>query len=107
MTYDEIVQFALTLPEVEESLYYQRPAVKRGKRAMFALKEDGENLSLKLDWDNHDRLLKEHPEFYFKTPHYEGWPWFLVRFEKMSKADLRELVRLSWEDAPFPARRRK
>ena len=103
MTYDEVVQLALGLPDTEEGTSYGTPGVKRKKRFMFRLKEDGESIAIKLDWPTHDRLLAEHPDLYFKTPHYEGYPAFLARFELMNEAQAKELLTASWEDAPRKA----
>ncbi len=86
---------------------YGDPAVKRSGRFMFAPKKDGETLALKLDWGTHDRLLERHPEVFYTTPHYDGWPGFLVRLNKLSKKLAKEVVFASWEDAPKPAKRRK
>ncbi|MEQ1932722.1 MAG: hypothetical protein ABL962_02415 [Fimbriimonadaceae bacterium] len=107
MTYDEFLEIALTFPDVEESLYYGDPAIKRGKRFMFGLKSDGETVSMKIPWDLRDRLLKEQPEIYFITPHFETWPYFLVRFGKLNNAQATELIRECWEDAPIPGKRRR
>jgi len=107
MTYDDCVKIAFELEGVEESLYYGSPAIKRNGRVMFGCKEDGEALSIKVDWDTHDRLLAERPDAYYKTPHYETWPWFLVRFKLLTEDELRDLIKTSWADAPKPGKRRK
>jgi hypothetical protein len=107
MTYDDVVRIALSLTETEEGMSWGTPGVKRNKRFMFRLREDGETIAIKLDWDTHDRLLAESPHLYFKTPHYEGHPAFLARFELMSEEDAEALIRASWEDAPFPSVSRK
>lgn len=107
MTYEDCVRIAFELDDVEESLYYGSPTIKRKNRAMFGGKEDGEVLSIKVDWDTHDRLLDERPDVFYKTPHYETWPWFLVRYKLLAEHELRSLIKASWEDAPKPAKRRK
>ncbi len=104
MTYDVLVELALALPDVVEEPYYGGPSVKRGKRWMFSLKDEGASVAIKLDWEDHDRLLKAHPSVIYKTPHYEGYPAFLVRLDTLTLELARELVELSWEDAPKKAR---
>lgn len=86
---------------------YGEPAIKRAGRFMLAPKKDGETFSIKLDWDTHDRILEAHPETCFKTPHYDGYPAFLVRLATLKPKLARELVDASWENAPKPAKRRK
>lgn len=107
VTYDDLVTIALELPDTEEALMYGDPAIKRAGRFMFAPKKDGETIAVKLDWDTHDSLLDKYPDVFYKTPHYDGWPGFLVRLDKLSKKLAKEVVRASWENAPKPAKRRK
>jgi hypothetical protein len=105
--YDDVVAVALGLPDTEESLSYGEPAVKRAGRFMFGLKKDGETFSIKMDWDTHDRLLEAHPDVFFKTPHYDRYPAFLVRLDRLTKRLAKELLQASWEDAANPAKGRK
>lgn len=107
MTYDELAEIALAMPEVEEGMSYGAPSMKRAGRFMFAPKKDGETISVKLDWATHDRLLEDHPDMFFKTPHYEGWPGFLARLSVLTPAVAKELVEASWRDAPMPGSKRK
>lgn len=92
---------ALKLPETEEGISYGTSGVKRQKKLMFRLKEDGRSVAVKLDWLSHDRLLAAHPAVLFKTPQYEGSPAFLVRLELLSLELATELIDLSWKDAPI------
>ncbi|MEQ1821171.1 MAG: MmcQ/YjbR family DNA-binding protein [Fimbriimonadaceae bacterium] len=107
MTYDEFLDIAFALPDVEESLYYGQPTIKRGKRFMFALKADGETVAMKLPWDSRNHLLDQQPEHFFLTPHYEEWPYVLIRFEQIEREQAQELIKTAWEDAPLPAKRRR
>ncbi len=107
MDYGEFVELALKLPECVESLSYGQSAVKRGKRAMFAWNKKENAVALKLDWENHDELLEEHPEIFFKTPHYDGWPRFLIRIEEIPLELAEKVIRLSYDDAPNPVKIRR
>ena len=62
MEYEEIVRIGLSFPDVEESLSYGTPCLKRKKGLMIRLKEDGETSVVKLDWGNRNRLLLESPD---------------------------------------------
>ncbi len=106
MTYDDFVALALALPETEESTSYGSPAVKRAGRQMFAMGKGGETVSIKTDWPTRERMLEEHPELCFITPHHEPWPWFLVRLENLEPDLAREVLDASWTDAPKPGKRR-
>lgn len=107
MTYEEFVRLALSLPETEESLYYGEPAVKREGRAMFASRENGCSVTIKLDWDTLDELVVASPDLYFQTPHQETWPWMTANLGAMTEDQAEELLRACWEDAPKPGKRRK
>ena len=104
MTYDDVVRVGLELPEVEDTMSYRTPALKRKGRFMLRLKEDGATIAVKLDWETHDRLLAESPNVYFKTPHYDGYPALLARLELLDEAEARAMVSASWKDAPKPAK---
>jgi len=100
MTYDDIVKIGLEKPDVEDTIAWGTPALKRKKKFMLRLKEDGESIAVKLDWDNHDRLLAAQPDVFFKTDHYSGYPALLVRLDILDEDLAREVVHLSWTDAP-------
>lgn len=107
MTYDEMVAYALTLPDTEEGTSYGTPAVKRQGRLMFRLKEDGETVVFKMPWDLHDLLLAESPDVFFKTTHYEDYPSLLAKEGELPMETAHRVIHAAWEDAPFPARRMK
>jgi hypothetical protein len=44
MTFDDVRQFALTWPEVEDGTSYGTPALKVRKKMLARLKEDGDSL---------------------------------------------------------------
>ncbi|MBI5705824.1 MAG: hypothetical protein HZC36_02420 [Armatimonadetes bacterium] len=100
MTYDDLVSLAMELPETSEGPTWGTSGVKRKNRFMFRIKEDGESVAIRLDWDTRDRLLKERPEVCFLTPHYENYPALLALLESLDSELACELVRASWEFAP-------
>lgn len=36
------------------------------------------------------------PETFFITDHYRGYPWILVRLERVEEADLRRMLEDAW-----------
>lgn len=99
MTLSAFMDFALSLPETEESLYYGKPAVKRAGKIMFSFSEK-EVISIKLDWESKLRLLEDRPEAFSITPHLSTWPWVLVKLTELNDRQGEELARMSWQDAP-------
>jgi hypothetical protein len=104
--YDDIVRLGLELDGVTEALSYGTPSLKCDGRFMLRLKEDGETIAAKLDWETHDRLLEEAPEIYFKTPHYEGYPALLARLGPLREHEARSSLKSCWAAAQQPSKRR-
>lgn len=107
MSYDDLVAFALTLEGCEESTYYGGPAIKREGKVMFTLKESGEEVSLRLDWPEHDEWMTTRPDVVYQTPHFGGWPWFLVRLAHLTQSEMELMVRQSYDAAPKKIKLRK
>lgn len=106
MTYDEFAEIALAMPGVEEGLSYGQPAIKRDGKMMFAPKGDYA-VAVRVDWETRDRLLEEEADVFYITDHYRNWPWILARLDAMTHAQARDLVRISWEEAPKKNKLRK
>lgn len=100
MIFDEVVKIGLEFDDVVESTSYGTPALKRKKAFMIRLKEDGESIVVRLDWDSHDRFLSTRSNVFFKTPHFEGYNALLVRLEDLDEVLAREIIDLSWHEAP-------
>ena len=95
-TWNTVRRLAAGLPESEESTSYGTPAVKvRGK--LFArLKEDGESIVVRVDPDERGLLLESAPERFFITPHYQNYPYMLVRLGTVAEDELAALLTDSW-----------
>lgn len=104
MTFDEFFRLGLEKNDVKETVAWGTPALKRKGRFMVRVRDEGEVLVVKLDWESHDRLLGERSDLFYKTDHYNGYPALLVQLEKLDEPMARELLELSWTDAPKPAK---
>ena len=112
MTFDEAVAFALTLPDTERGTSYGKPAVKvasNGRAFLFPSHEADTSFGVAIDLDTVDLLKETEPETYWQTPHYEGWPGVLVRYDAKDDERVRDLIRRSrdWTAAKAKARPRK
>jgi hypothetical protein len=96
VTFDEVRKLALALPEVEEGTSYGTPAFKVRKKFLSRLKEDGETLVIRIDFDERDILMTANPETFYITDHYRGYPAMLVRLATVDPDDLRELFEGAW-----------
>ena len=107
MTYDDIIQIGLSKPDVVDTMAWGTPALKRKKRFMLRLGNDGEHIVVRLDWESHDRLLTANPDALYKTPHYDGYPAVLARLDLLPTSLANELIDASWEFAPIPDKKSK
>ncbi|HEX3129658.1 MAG TPA: MmcQ/YjbR family DNA-binding protein [Thermoanaerobaculia bacterium] len=95
-TFDTVREIAFALPGVEEGTCYGTPAFRVRKKFLCRLKEDGETLVVKVDFDTPEVLLQADPAVFFTTPHYDGYPSVLVRLAAIQPEDLREVLETAW-----------
>jgi len=96
VTFETVRRLALRLPGVEEGLCYGTPAFRVQKTLLARLWEDGGTLVLRTDFDMREVLMAGNPQTFFITDHYRGYPWILVRLERVDEADLRRLLEDAW-----------
>jgi hypothetical protein len=112
VTWDEAVAFALSLPDTELSTSYGKPALKvasNGRAFLYPGHESDTSFALAMDVDTIDMLKETEPETYWQTPHYEGWPAVLVRYDAKEEERVRDVIRRSreWSASLPKARPRK
>jgi hypothetical protein len=112
MNWEEVVAFALSLPDTEPGTSYGKPAVKiasNGRAFVFPSHEAETSFGLAIDLDTIEILKTTEPETYWQTPHYEGWEGVLVRYDSKDPDRVRETIRRSrdWTAAKPKARPRK
>jgi hypothetical protein len=82
---------------VEESTSYGTPALKVRGKMMCRLRTDPDALVVRvLDVGDREALLRGDPGVYFTTPHYDGYPYVLVRLEGVEVSELGDLVEDAW-----------
>jgi hypothetical protein len=111
-SWDDAAAFALTLPEAELSTSYGKPAVKvNGRAFLFLGREPQDSFGMAIDLDTAEMLKETDPATFWQSPHYEGWPAILVRFDSPDPERARAAIERShaWTAAkPRPqARTRK
>jgi hypothetical protein len=89
-------RIALALPGVVEGTSYGTPAFRIGNRFFFRLREDGDSLAVKIDFDTRDALLQANPRAFFITDHYRGYPAMCVRLSTVRQPELKALLKESW-----------
>lgn len=99
VTFETVREIARALPGIEEGTCYGTPAFRVRGKFLSRLKEDGETLVVRIDFDTRDILMQADPETYFITDHYAGYPAILVRLARVDRDDLAKLLEDSWRQA--------
>jgi hypothetical protein len=96
-TWPDVVAAGRELPEVEESTWFRTPCLRVRKKSFCRMKEDGETLVVRVvDLEDKEALLRSDPGVFFTTPHYDGYPYVLVRLAAVDPAQLAELIEDAW-----------
>jgi hypothetical protein len=96
-TWADVVAAGRGLPETEEGTWFRTPCLRVRKKSFCRMKEDGETLVVRVvDLEDKDALLRSDPDVFFTTPHYDGWPYVLVRLARVEPEALRELIEDAW-----------
>jgi hypothetical protein len=104
-SFDEAVAFALTLPGTELSTSYGKPAVKvNGRAFLYTGHEQASSFGVAIDMDSVEILKETDPETFWQSPHYEGWPAVLIRFDSPDPDRVRSVIERSrdWTAAKGP-----
>ena len=112
LDWNSVTAFALGLPDTELSTSYGKPAIKivsNGRAFLHGSREAG-SFVLAIDQDTKEMLIETDPETFWQTPHYEGWPGLLVRYDSADPERVLAMIERSrdWTAArPRPKPRKK
>jgi hypothetical protein len=95
-TWDDVVELALALPEVERSTSFGTPSLKVRGRFLSRLRDDGDTIVVRVDPRERAMLLAAEPDRFYITPHYQNYPAMLVRLAEIDRDELREVLIESW-----------
>ena len=90
-----LVALARELPEFEESTSHGRPSLKVRGKFFASLRTDPDAIVVRCDADEKPLLLDARSDILFETPHYNGWPYMLIRLDAPID-DVREFLTDSW-----------
>lgn len=107
VTWEDVVAYALTLPEVAESTSYGTPSLKVAGKLMARLRTEAEGgLAIKCSAVDKAALVGGDDPAYYTTPHYDRSNYVLVRLDLAAPAEVFELIADAWHIAA-PATLRK
>jgi hypothetical protein len=96
LSYDQVRQIALALPNVSEGRSYGGPSLHVGRKFLGRLREDGETFALRVELNERRELLEKLPDAFFLTDHYRGYPFVLVNLLAVEPATFRRLIEQAW-----------
>jgi hypothetical protein len=96
-TWEDVIEIGKRFPEVEVGTSFGTPALQvRGKR-MCRMRTNPDALVLRvIDLGEREALLQGQPDAFFSTPHYDGYPYVLVKLETVDPTELAELIEEAW-----------
>src|SRR5262245_40556190 len=93
---ETLKKLAMALPAVGEGASYGTLAFKVQKKLFARLREDGETLAVRTDFDERETLIGADPDVFFLTDHYLNYPMVLVRLSKIDAAGLAPILEGAW-----------
>jgi hypothetical protein len=96
-TWEDVVAIGTALPGVEVGTSFRTPALRVRGKGMCRLRTNPDALVLRVsDMGEREALLQGQPDVFFSTPHYDGYPYVLVRLEAVHPVELAELLEDAW-----------
>jgi hypothetical protein len=110
-TWNDVRRIALALPGTAEQssrgipqwrvkdkgFIWERPLRRADIEALGPEAPDGPILAARVaDLGVKQALLTDDPDVYFTTPHFNGYPAILVRLDRITVAELGELIAEAW-----------
>ncbi len=96
-SWEDVVEIGTRLPGVEVGTSFRTPALRVRGKGMCRLRTKPDALVLRVtDLGEREALLQGQPDVFFTTPHYDGYPYVLVRLEAVDPVELGELLEEAW-----------
>jgi hypothetical protein len=104
--WEEVANFALSLPDTELAGSYGRPAVKvRKKSFVFPGRERG-SFAIMSPLPEKELLMETDPATFWETDHYRGYPAVLVRYGSPDRERIEMVIARGWWDRANNAQRK-
>lgn len=99
LSWDQIVAHALSLDGTEAGTHFGKPTVKANGWPLISPGREQGSFVLHADASTKLLLLETDPSTYWQTPHYEGWPTLLVRYNTADPDRVLAMVEQSYRQA--------
>jgi hypothetical protein len=95
--FDTVRELGLLMPGVVDDTAYGAPALKLSGKLLACIptnkSAEANSLVVHIDLEHRAELLRQQPDIYYITDHYVPHPTVLVRLSKITRRDLKELLR--------------
>lgn len=105
-TWEDVLEIAEALPEVEVSTWFRTPALRISKKGFVRLRSEDGGLVVLCDLDEKAAFLASGDPAFYTSAHYEGYPAILVNLAHIDLHTLSMLVTRAWS-LKAPARLRR
>jgi hypothetical protein len=109
LNFDTVRELGLALPDVVDGAAYGAPALKLGGKLLACIpvnkSAEPDSIVVRIDLEQRAELLRQQPDIYYITDHYAPHPTVLVRLSRITRTDLRELLRDAHRFVKGPVRR--
>jgi hypothetical protein len=95
-TWDSVRRVMQRLPGAVEGTSYGTAAFHVRRKFLVRLREDGETLAVRCDFDERDARMAADPKAFFITDHYKNYPAVCVRLAAVKAADLKSVLESAW-----------
>jgi hypothetical protein len=104
LSFDDVREIALAMPDVEEVTAYGMPAFRAGKTRFVGQpvpRPDVQpnSIGVPMSFEERARLLASRPGVYYLTDHFAKYPGVLVRLASVDHKELREILSAAWHYA--------
>ncbi len=96
VSFEQVREMMLALPEVGERSSYGTPGFYVKNKFIARLREEGVLVLKPVEDIEQEFLMSTMPEAFFLTDHYRGYPTILVRLTQVRESERRELIEQSW-----------
>jgi hypothetical protein len=104
LTFDDVREIALSMPEVEEARAWGCPTFK-ANGTLFAARPyprrdvEPHSLGVPIGFEERTKLLASRPDVYYLTDHWAKYAGVLVRLTSIGRNELREILGAAWHYA--------
>jgi len=104
VSFDDVREIALSMPEVEEVTAYGMPAFKAGKTRFVGQpvpRPDVQpnSIGVPMSFEERALMLASRPSVYYLTDHFAKYPGVLVRLASVDRKELRDILNAAWHYA--------